>query len=227
MAETTFYPDASPESTSVDGRVYKTNGTSWALAHDATTGEGASDSDGNLNGLFTFDWSGSTYQIARSAYLFDTSSLGSGQAVDAAVFSIVPSTVTDVDGFSICLVQSNLASNTAVVAADYDQIGDAVANPTEGATRKAISTYSTGSYQAQTLDATGRGWVDVSGITKLGLRTSPDCDDDPTGLSVDTISTRIICYNADQAGTSSDPKLVVTHSDAAPAGTNSGFFAMM
>ena len=93
-----------------------------------------------------------------------------------------------------------------MTAEDYDQVG-VLNSPTEGADRVAVSSLVNGSYNSITLNSTGRGWINKTGVTKLGLRNSRDVDNNEPP----SINNQIAFFSADRIGTSQDPKLVVTY----------------
>ena len=238
---TTFYSDTGTGSTTVDGPLTYdtgTSGPSWDQAHDATD---TADSGGGLGGVFpssdgnvdNFQTACTIYSaatggrkiITRAAYLFDTSAIGT-DTVDTATFSIFvrDSQADDNDGDDfISVVQSALSANNNIATTDFDNIGDAIDDPTEGidtGDRKDISAISaTPAFLSFSLNTTGKGWVDTSGITKLGTREGHDILDNPiTNISTNAYN-RVNIYFSDYAGTTSDPKLVVEHS----AGGGSSF----
>lgn len=203
----TAYPDPNPETTTVDGYVVHSN-ASWATAQGAATGTTAIDSSSSL---YAGSSQLSSYQLIRAFCLFDTSGLPDDATDVSGVLSLYAVTKTngDNDGDDwINVVQSNPASNTGLATADYDQCGDAIDNPTEGATRIDLGSITTSAYNDWTLNSTGNGWISLTGVTKLGFREGHDCIDSAIATSADNeLRTR----SADQTGTSLDPKLVVTY----------------
>lgn len=200
---TTVFPDADPESTSVDGNVVneepnETGG--WAAARDAATGDAASSSD--TSGVIRASV-GVFYVVNRVFTLFDTSSIGS-DTIDSATVSLyrddsniafANDETTDID-----CVSSSPASNTDITTADFDQVGSTVF----GSFAMASTTVNT--YFDITLDANGIANIDGSGVSKFGFRNSRDTDNaQPTGQN------RISVSMADTGGTTQDPKLVVEH----------------
>ena len=215
-ATLTAYPDPDPETTTTDGYAGNTNRgfVSSATYHDAADGDHASATADLLTGVHVT--AGGAYRIYRSFALFSTAALTSGATVTAGVFSAYCKSAFDADNDGddwINAVQTSPASNTNIVAADFDQCG-AVSNPTEGSTRIDITGMSTSVYADWTLDATGRGWISQTGVTKLGLREGHDALNHAPNV---TTITRADFASADTAGTSSDPKLVVTYTPP-PAG---------
>jgi len=215
-ATLTAYPDPDPETTTTDGYSAITNlgVVSWATNHDATDGDAASATGDLICRVYVT--AASAYRIYRSFALFNTASLTSGATVTAGVFSAFCNAVSDADNDGddwINAVQTSPASNTDMTLADFDQCG-AVSNPTEGATRIDVTGMSTSAYADWTLDATGRGWISQTGVTKLGLREGHDALNHAPNV---TTITGAVFASADAAGTSQDPRLVVTYTPP-PAG---------
>lgn len=220
MSETTFYPDAHPESTSVDGLIQRDfvdeslatirAGAGTSVFDALTAGSGV-----NIHASTTSN----QYQVmARSIFLFDTSALPDGDDISGAVFSLTSIAKTDdlnggasSNSVSV-LVASTPASNTSLATSDYSQLG----STDFGRSVILDNIVSDGStYNDITINSTGRATISKTGITKFGLRFGWDFDNTTTGLTWSSGDrTRVGWYYADEAGTSRDPKLVVTH--AAP-----------
>lgn len=213
-ASATYYPDAHVETASVDGMVGYSSGSNggdlvWA------------DIRGHGGNIFRDDtptadnpaWLQTTadqdyYKILyRSIYLFDTSGLGSGAVISAAVFSFYGSAKADTFGITpdLCVYSSDPASNTALADGDYDSLG-----ATEYSSIVTYAAYSASGYNDFTLNATGRGIIDKTGITKLGIRehTHDAHNSEPTWASEKHYY--FSGYMADK-GTGFKPKLVVTY----------------
>ena len=213
---TTVYPDPHTESTSVDGLIEYDNGSgggeSWVTVHDATAGSGASDTTpANLCAYAREYSSGSTYALARALFLFDTSSIPDNDSVSSATMSLYVSSVNDGDNDGLDYVNiytTTPASNTALVTGDYDQFGT-----TAQATAIDIGNITTSAYNDWILNSTGLTNISKTGITKFGTREGHDAEN--SAISVD-LRNDISCNYADTAGTTSDPKLVVEHSNSPP-----------
>jgi hypothetical protein len=211
----TFYPDASPESTSVDGYVNSEGDASWATHRGASSG-GAHDSVADDPNFFiaTTATSGNWSVIKREIFLFDTSGLHDSAVITSAVFSVRSWDKYDYLSCTpgCCLVASTPASNTELVNGDFDQLG-----ATEFATRISYASWNTAGYNDFTLNASGLAAVTKTGITKLGLRISHDFDNsEPSWVSESPSGFRI--YYSEQ-GTGYKPKLVVTYTPATASGT--------
>jgi len=171
-ATLTAYPDKNPETVTVDGEV--TNTAAFATAQPAATGDGSSDSGATFRVQVGISF------LARGFLLFNTAAIGASATIVSGVLSgFVDSggkSNNDNDGDDwVNVVQTNPASNTALGTADWNKCGDAVTNPTEGATRIDLGSISASAWCDWTLNSTGRGWINTSGVTKLGLREGHDC----------------------------------------------------
>lgn len=214
----TFYPDPNPETTTMDGGIlaFQTEGSNsialWNELHDWNgtaagvsniTSDSVASSDAHAVRVVNASGGINRTQIGRTFMLFDTSSIGS-DTVDTATLSVYGFRLGA--DFNIGVVQSSPASNTALVADDFDQCG-AIDSPVEGASRTTITT--TTQYYDWVFNTTGESWVNTSGITKLGNRSANDMDDTYPSIGTDW---RFSWSSADVSGTANDPKLVVEHS---------------
>jgi len=208
-ATATFYPDADPESTSVDGSIrHFTEDTTWANIRD---GVGTETWDTSvdfqsayiLSGLNTDEWQG----IIRSVYLFDTSGLPDGADISATTLSFY-GTLAYYNPWDLTLniYSSAPASNTALVAGDYDSLGTTAYCDTG----IAASSWNASGYNDFPFNATGIAAIDKTGVSKFGARdaTYDVANSPPTWVGDSTSS--IKNYFADQ-GSGYEPKLVVTY----------------
>jgi len=211
----TAYPDPDPETTTVDGEVIILDFSGWASAQAAADGSASDDSSTTMSAISRDIGFGAG--INRAFALFNTASLTAGATISAAVLSLYATTTANDDNDAddwINILQSSPAANTSLSTADFDQCG-AVTSPTEGATRIDIGSITTSAYNDFTLNATGRGWVNKSGATKLGAREGHDCINSAIAASA---SNSVTVATAEAGGTSTDPKLVVTYTPPAGAG---------
>jgi len=211
----TFYPDAHTESTSVDGIVRRDLGASggddWTTIRNGA-GNGSSDAGSAIN-LFRFEGSNNSSTewdlIARSIVLFDTSALGDSDTITGATLSFYVTSKADPfsDTPALAIVDSTPASNTALVAADYGQVGT-----TRQASDTAYGDITASEYNDITLNSTGEASISKTGITKLGTRCDLDLDDIDPNTHGSRDNTQVQASSADVSGTTQDPKLVVEHS---------------
>lgn len=172
LSEDVSSPDANPESTSVDGVIASGNNTTWATVHDLTTGSIAEDSASASSVQTSF--STPNYSINRGIFLFDTSSIPSSAILSTDTLPKFQLRKNNLTGASDTygLVRSTPASNTAVVAGDFDAF--TVHSDTAAAT-VAAGSINTGSYTDWDFsNSTYNTWITKGGITKLGLRNAKD-----------------------------------------------------
>lgn len=210
----TAFPDANPESTTVDGIVAQAFGATLSWANIRTAAGNYSDDTSSSEAIVrivantgTSDvWDGNN----RAIFLFDTSALTSSASISAATLSLFGTSKQD--GLSITpnydIYPSTPASNTALVNADYAQVG----TTSQTGSPIAYGSFSTSAYNDSAFNATGLGNISKTGISKFGVRNASydAAGVAPTWSSTATPSELRINF-ADQAGTTNDPKLVVTY----------------
>lgn len=215
----TVYPDADPETTTVDGVVY-TNGGADDTFSNLRTAAGTVANDTTANSLFAYIGASTTSNqyslLGRSIFLFDTSSIGAGATISSATWSgYGTSTQDNLNGASsansvLVLVASTPASNTALAAADYGQLGT-----TDFGRSVTQENWSTVAYNDTTINASGIAAINKTGVTKFGIRYGWDFDNTTTGLTwASSGIQKVYGYFADQTGTANDPKLVVNYSSS-------------
>ena len=211
----TFYPDAGTVGTTVDGHASRTGVVeNWATLRGGA-GTGVSNSTLPLYAyLLSHTTSGQYQQLARSIFLFDTSTIGTDTIVSTTL-SLYSTEV--IDSFNsagaLAIVESTPASNNVLVAGDFTNVGSTLQASTILISAMTVNTYST-----WTLNATGLSNISKTGITKFGLRLEADrSNTEPTWVS--NVYQGISWASADNAGTASDPKLVVVHSAPTSSGT--------
>lgn len=220
----TFFPDADPETTSVDGiSTFWVTLQTFAAARASAAGNDTRDNTENPSNGFSSGVAiglstdgGGGFAISRAFTLFDTSAIPDADTITSATLSLfiynkAQSFGNDGNDF-ISIITTTPASNTAIVDADYDQVGTTEQHDT--AQRKDISGVSTGAYLDFTFNSTGLGNISKTGVSKFGAREGHDLlNAEPTGGN--TLDCGVAFYNAERSGTSNDPKLVVEHGSAA------------
>jgi hypothetical protein len=174
MPTVNLYPDAHPETTTVDGRVsmYGEGFTSmgWSALRD-----GAGSATYTTDDVFIAFWllSSTTENeyrlLSRSILLFDKSSLPAGAHINSGVLRIKTLDYSNDWGipFGLTVVTSNPASNTAVVPGDYTTLGEVALSNTIPSTELALEN----EYYEFTFNATGLAILNGAGsIIKLGIR---------------------------------------------------------
>lgn len=209
----TFYPDASPESNTVDGTLYRTGSTSWSTVRNSTNANTYNDSGATSTVEDQHGPpSGSSHKaISRGIMLFDTSALPDTSVISSSSVQLY---ILDVRAGGsekrLYLTSSNPGSNTALVTQDYDDLGSINYGNSDG-------TYTNNTYETIPLNASGTAAISKTGITKFGIRTHNDISNvnpsNSTELSIDFSA-------ADKSGTSQDPKLVIVY-NTDPSGATS------
>lgn len=208
----TAYPDADPESTSVDGRVQRTGvDEAWATII-AGAGNAADDTSASTN-IMRIQASATTDQwaiLARYICLFDTSALGAYVNITEAVLSLFGAG-TKVDDLSSAptanIYTSNPASNTSLAASDFSNCGSVA----QCDTAITYAGWSSSAYNDFTFNATGRGNISKISISKFSFRNANyDVAASPPAW-VSGAASYYSIYMAEQTGTTNDPKLVVTY----------------
>lgn len=207
FAQSIFNPDADPESTSVDGRVGRTGtNITWADVRDGA-GVTAQDSPTSSDSpqIIAGDSNDRYNELWRYFALFDTSSLPDNATIDNTTkFSFYITVNTDQLTQSFRWVTSTPASNTALATGDYGNIATVAQ-----AADVSFGSLSTSAYNDFTLNATGRGNVSLTGVTKFGARCDGDTDDSEPTWGSDQVS-RI---TAQHAGAANEPRLVVDYTE--------------
>lgn len=213
LTVSTFYPQPfGSTTTSCAGFAQRETVGTWAQQRD---GNGTFSDDDRAEHYIVYlgDTGSSWEKLQRAIYNFDTSAIGAGQQIDSAIFSVYGSLKQNTHGgaWELALCPSNSASNIAIVNSDYEAFTD---DTDYGNATISYTNFDTAGYNAWTLNATGEGAIEMQSITKLGLRL--ECDLTNTEPSHGSAGTRVYFYGyyPEQAGTTNDPKLVVTHSTA-------------
>ena len=202
----TFYPDPNTGSTTVDGRTYGQDASSWAGAIN-DTGTAAYPSSASTVVVQGEDVSG-TYYISRSFFLFDTSAISDTDTIDSATLDIYyggsNNQTESTYPADLCLVSSSPASDNNLVSTDYQT---SHFGSTEFASRVTLANFVTSGSASFSLNASGLAAISKTGNTKLGVRPANDIDANaPSARSYGS------CYFVEHAGTANDPTLTVVHS---------------
>ena len=212
----TFYPDANAESTSVDGQAQENTVNDFAtIRGDVGDSVAGGDAAPEVIATVATHPSADYITMTRGALLFDTSALPDNAIINNATLGIAGDG-NKRDQFAepgnITLVTSAPASNTAIVAGDYDSFGT-----TRQAPDILISSFVDDgtTYNDFVLNAIGIGNINKTGISKFGIRIGFDTYNNEPTFATD-IRARVQARSADAGGTSTGPKLVVTYTTGLP-----------
>lgn len=220
MSTLTVYPDAGSGGTSVDGTVGRDidpSGENWSTIR---AGAGNfTNKTGTTNQLYYIVGQGvASYKVlARGIATFDTSPLTAGATVTAATLSFYGSVVrTDWGSPAVNIVVATPAADNDLVNADFSQLGT-----TTFSTAITAASFSTSAYNDFVLNASGLANIDKTGVSCFGTRESTwdITGTDPLVVSNGDID-KVEAYNADNAGTTNDPKLVITYTPGASGPAN-------
>ncbi len=219
----TFYPNAHPEANSVDGYARFndfTNPISWTNAR-AAPGNTATDTD---TYTYAFEWRcdgiAASYDIlARGMVLFYTATLPDTATILTATLSLYGQSKLDENGNlpSANIYSSNPASNTAIVAGDYDSLGLTAFSDTS----IAYNSWLTGNggdpetYRNDwVLNAAGRaaiGKTVANPMTKFGTRCNYDLSDATPPAWSATLRYGNMLFWCAEKGVGYKPQLVVVY----------------
>ncbi len=222
-----YFPNPNVETVSVDGEcaVYYVGGTdlyTWAGLEAITTATYTDDAAassycaGVASDTSTDKWR----FIWGGMFLFDTSPIGDSDTIDAATFYIYGNTKAndgttyDSTNCKVNIYTCNPASNTGLVHADYSTYGTTA----QCDTGISYTDFSTTGYNSYALNATGLGNVSKTGCSKFATRETNYTVGSTTPPWSSNKSLFFQVYYAEQADTTSDPKLTVTYTAGGASG---------
>ena len=220
----TFYPDPNVETTTVDGLVYHENlaGLAWADIRTATGNNAIDDTDANIFSGLRGDGNTDKWdRLLRAIFLFDTSPLPDTATISSAVLSLKGLGSVNPGGTSpsINIYVSNPAADTSLTGTDFATTGT-----TAFATAIAFASWSDAGYNDFTLNASGIANISKTIVSKFSaVNANYDVAGSAPAWSSGNQDT-INGYYAETAGTTSDPKLVVTYT--VPAVNRAGAILM-
>ncbi len=209
----TFYPDANPETSSVDGwcrQKYSIgSGVSWATIIGAAGNFGdATPGPSTVIGIQSDTGSDDWIENRRGIYLFDTAGLPNGAVISLAVLSLYGASKTQTSSFSpdINIYASNPNTNTDVIASDYATV---LSTPFCD-TPITYAGWDVAGYNDFTLNAAGRAAIDKAGVSKFGGKNASYDAASSSPAWENNKASFMDVYNSEQ-GAGFKPKLVVTY----------------
>lgn len=205
-------PQDCPVRASGDGATPGGSNTSWAVARGLTSGDTPQSTQlGNWAGYVSNNAGDAfTYYLYRDHLPVDISGLPADITATQVDLVVKVNTTNHYSGAggSLCLVESQAASPTALVASDFSKVGT-----TEFASRIAFSTVTDDQVLTFTLNTAGKAFVQAAldaGATSVQfcLRASQDLDNSAPG---NTLYSGVFIYSADHGTAGNRPKLVVTY----------------
>jgi len=215
----TVYPEPGTGTAPVDGNIYRGTGSGSVndsytnINNGAGTGVRLSEATDYIMLLQTHNVSSPNFSgMRRFGVGFDTSSIGSDN-VDSATLSLYGSdSNTGLGDPDLEIVSFSPGDGSAYVAGDFSNFGS-----TAFSTGLAVSSFNTSAYNNFTLNSSGKSNINKNGNTYYGVRTNWQLADSFGGSWASASLTLAVSYQADETGTTKDPKLVVEHSAAVAA----------
>lgn len=200
------------------GQEVANRSTTWTNVHGGTAGDSivADNNTGNdaRASIERGQAGANTWIVYRFFVGFDTSALTGDDTVLGGFLWLNRTNVDfDVAG-DLALVNPTPASDTVLVAEDFDQCGD-INSPDEGASRFDTDDIATGTWFP--LNSTGLGWVNISGYTQLGVRIADDLSDS-TPSHTGSQRTMIEFATKEHSTETRRPWLGLVLTDAEPSG---------
>ena len=190
----------------VDGDVkHNAANSTWATIRDgAGTGvdvTGVNTSVFLAAGTTTDTWT----EIQRSIMCFDASSISDDATKDSAIFSLYGGGKSNgISSEATHIAGATPANTNNLVSADYAQ----VQRTTFG--NVTYASFTVGAYNDITLNASGLTNISLTAVSKFSAQHAPDINNSPPAW-VNGANNQVYWSSADTAGTTQDPKLVVTY----------------
>jgi len=209
--DATFSPDASPETSTVDGRTVAANKSlSWTDMIAETANYVRDTAVSEELRVWAKNTTDNWDVIERIHLLFDTSSIGSDQSVDSASLDVsIDSVYFDDLGLSWNIYGTDPASDTSLATGDHDNVGT---TPFSDSPRYLSSESTDWTTVSLDLNTDGESAIDLDGISKFGLATQEDRENDSWGDPTWTASDRSGFKVRLAENASNIPTLTVTHS---------------
>jgi hypothetical protein len=211
-----FYPGLGSGASTIDGTVGRASiNETWI---EKRTGNGTSftvtDNDLIINlGCSHAAATGDDWRNCHRVIMtMDTSALGAGSTISAAVWSMTASYKDARFLDTTCIVLPTPNSTSVLRAADFHEAFDtdsAMALQASVITHADAVVHAT-TYNDFTLTPTGRGNISKTGVTTFGLMGDHDRDDNEPDYDDDK-SGNVWYRSVDVSGTNADPKLVITY----------------
>jgi len=192
---------------------YTAGDSSWATMRDATVANSGPNYDGPWLGYITSGSASNTWrELLRMFMTFNTAALTSSALISAATLSLYYISADD-GSFASCGINigaATPASNNVLVVEDYDQVADTLFSSTIR-----YNAFGAG-YNDFAFNASGIANISKTGISRFAAReANHDMANSPptwASLTNDAVQVRYANY----AGTSADPKLVITYTVQLP-----------
>jgi hypothetical protein len=203
-----------PSNAGGDGMAYKAPGAGTFAGSRAADGNQL---DNSSNSALVLTSTDNQYYLSRSFFPVDTSSIGAGTVTSASFFFKILTdrfdSSNDASNSFIDLIQTTQQNSTSLAMSDYQR----GTGETLGATHVRILDLSTSAYNEYTLNSSGLSWINTSGYTLFGFREGHDTNNVSPGTAGSGKYNYVYIMTTEQTGTSNDPYLSVTYTEAGGA----------
>lgn len=221
MSTTVIYPAGGVGGASVDGQLTRQfRNESWAAIRGGA-GDGHNDTGayayvkiGTSTSVGT-NWG----QIYRFIATFASSALAGQIATEVIASLYIVSKTNEVGGGGLRWGSSSPASHNDLADADYSEVGEVDFGGSD------YASISASAYLNTTLNTSGLAHVNsqLGSVIKLCVREAQDMSGVEPSINQTSLQNMYSVEPADEAGTTKDPKITITHEDA-PVTANSLFF---
>jgi hypothetical protein len=206
----TVYPDAHPETNTVDGdagRIVGNPGDTWSDIHDGAGNNSSHDADSMSVAIASGSGTDRWTTLDRSIALFDTSEIPNGALFESAVLDVYIYEILDDLGINpkLGVYSSNPLSNTTLQNADYGRVGTTLFCELLN-----YADVNTNQYNSLVFNQAGREAINKKGITKLSLREGVYDATDTEPVWADRKASYFHIRTADH-GVNTRPKLTITY----------------
>ena len=208
-----LFPDSGTGGTTTDGNVEQNYALGSGVAFGTIRGDAGNAHDDTsaaimVTEILSDNVNPNWRRIRRFIATWDTSSIPVGSIINAATLSLRGTASSTADNITndINIYAATPAANNDLANGDYAQLGT-----TTFSTTQTNTDWSTTGYNDFVLNANGLNNVTAAGISRFGTKnvTHDAANSAPTWDN--SIASSLTANTADQAGTTDDPKLVVTY----------------
>lgn len=213
-----------------DGYIRQANlGNTWANTHDAISGDNAYITQANIDAIMEYYQPTGKFYGYRAFLAIDTSAIPDDATIDTASLNIYAISTTDADndGLDYINIVKGFQNNTSELATgDWENCGSDNGNaarakytPQETAAAGIdITGMSISAYTVFDFNSIGKGFINKTGITALGIREGHDIENSAIDTGSGDLQTGASFYNSRQADTTHDPYLEIEWTEGGEPG---------
>lgn len=184
----------------------------WSTAHGQATGDGGYTAAGA--GYVQTGYDTGVIYLYRFLMDFDTSGIGSGQAISAATMNIKPNSKNAGAANIIHQIYGHTATANPYTNADFDEV-TLTADTAYSSTTIRYNDLTAGTYSVWTLNATGIAAINMTGHTKMCCRDGSY--DAPNTDPTNAVAQQSVGFENTASGAGKLPYIEATYAPAAAA----------